>query len=98
MDKRELQAWVDQEGGPASFVFSNALGPGDFPDGTPDTVVQALERLWGQATADLKLFTGWLHTEQGPAPGDQTGPPPGPDSDPRRPGPRAGRQARQAPD
>lgn len=75
LSKRELELWVDQEHGPASFVFSNALGPGDFPDGTPDTVVQALGRLWGQATADLKVFTDWLYAQETPAPGGQPGAP-----------------------
>jgi hypothetical protein len=47
VNKRELELWVDQEHGPATFVFNNALAPDEFPDGTPDTVIQALARLWG---------------------------------------------------
>lgn len=58
MNKRELEPWVDQEHGPATFVFNNALAPDEFPDGTPDTVIQALARLWGPATADLSSRVG----------------------------------------
>jgi hypothetical protein len=94
VNKKDLRQWVDQEHGPETWVFSNRLAPEDFPDGTPAAVREALDRLWGQAAADLRVFTDWLNADESTA-GEGDGPagdPPGwqPDGSGVQPGGAAG--------
>jgi hypothetical protein len=59
--KGDLEEKADWEGGPAEFIFGYGLKPGELPDGTPETVRQAVTRLADQAAADLETFRAWLY-------------------------------------
>lgn len=61
MNKEDLAAKVDWEGGAGEAIFGYGIGPGELPEETPDEVRQAWTRLYENAREDLETVERWLY-------------------------------------